>query len=186
MFQKANHKGMALMVHTLFCLFDDDKYRHQFSRCWFPYSTIEMREFRKVAEEVAADLVIKGKISEADMTKGAMETATGIKMWTSLRAVSDAVLYERIAKNSTIVGQGIPRISCLKIGDSAQAEANEAQKSTDLFKLAQKMNRPADILAIPPKGSIDPIVLNRSIRALEAHVAAKEANFNQKCVQIDE
>ena len=48
------------------------------------------------------------------------------------------------------------------------------------------MNRPADILAIPSKGSIDPIVLNRSIRALEAHVAAKEANFNQKCVQIDE
>lgn len=78
-----------------------------------------MREFRKVAEEVAADLVTKGKISEADMTKGAMETATGIKMWTSLRAVSDAALYERIAKNSTIVGQGIPRISCLKIGDSA-------------------------------------------------------------------
>lgn len=23
MFQKANHKGMALLVHTLLCLFDD-------------------------------------------------------------------------------------------------------------------------------------------------------------------
>lgn len=25
MFQKANHKGMALLVHTLLCLFDPDK-----------------------------------------------------------------------------------------------------------------------------------------------------------------
>jgi hypothetical protein len=63
-----------------------------------------MREFRKVAEEVQADLVTKGKISESDMTKGAMEAAAGIKMWTCLRAVSDAALYERLAKNSTIVG----------------------------------------------------------------------------------
>ena len=27
MFQKANHKGMALLIHTLFCLFDDERYR---------------------------------------------------------------------------------------------------------------------------------------------------------------
>jgi len=137
-----------------------------------------MREFRKVAEDVAADLVAKGKINESDMTKGAMETATGIKMWSCLRAVSDAALYERLAKNSTIVGQGIPRITCLKVGDTAEAEANEAQNSADLFKLAQKMNRPADILSIPPKSTIDPVALNRAVRALEAHVASKESNFN--------
>ena len=27
MFQKANHKGLALLVHTLFCLFDDERIR---------------------------------------------------------------------------------------------------------------------------------------------------------------
>ena len=120
------------------------------------------------------------------MTKGAMEAASGIKMWTCLRAVSDAALYEKLAKNSTIVGQGIPRITCLKTGDTAQAEANEAHKSADLFKLAQKIHRPAEMLALPSKASIDQTTLARSIKALEAHVAVKEANFNQKCVQIDE
>jgi hypothetical protein len=48
MFQKANHKGMALLVFTLLCLFDDnkDKIKSSFSHCYFPYSMVEMREFK--------------------------------------------------------------------------------------------------------------------------------------------
>jgi len=37
-----------------------------------------------------------------------METSAGIRMWASLRAVSDAVMFDRIKKNGNIVGQGIP------------------------------------------------------------------------------
>jgi hypothetical protein len=72
---------MALMVHTLFCLFDPENYRKTFSRCWFPYSMVELREFKKAAEEVQADLVAKGKIKDSDMSKATMETASGIRMW---------------------------------------------------------------------------------------------------------
>ncbi len=61
MFQKANHKGMALLVHTLLCLFDE-KIKVAFTQCWFPYSMVEMREFKIVASKVADDLAQKGKL----------------------------------------------------------------------------------------------------------------------------
>jgi hypothetical protein len=107
MFQKANHKGMALLVFTLLCLFDE-KIKNSFSHCWFPYSMVEMREFKVAAESVAQDLVAKAKLQPTDLTKGVMETAAGIRMWASLRAVSDAVLFDRIKKNGNLVGKGIP------------------------------------------------------------------------------
>merc|ERR1740139_2149983 len=79
MFQKANHKGVALLTHTLFCLFDSEShhYRNLFNKCWFPYTMVEMKEYRKVGEYVVADLVKKKKINESDLTKAVMETASG-------------------------------------------------------------------------------------------------------------
>jgi hypothetical protein len=55
---RANHKGMALLVHTLLLIFDSDAgtYRQMFSVCWFPYSMVEMREFKSVAELVINEL----------------------------------------------------------------------------------------------------------------------------------
>lgn len=98
---------MALLVHTLLCLFDE-KIKNQFSQCWFPYSMVEMREFKIVAENVVQDLVAKGKLQSTDLTKGVMETSAGIRMWASLRSLSDAVLFDRIKKNGNLVGRGIP------------------------------------------------------------------------------
>ena len=109
MFQKANHKGMALLIHTLFCLFDDHHYRRQFSQCWFPYSMIEMREFKNVAEKIAMELSSKGKLGATDITRATLETASGIRVWSSLRNVSDAVLVDRLMKKPSIMGQGLPK-----------------------------------------------------------------------------
>jgi hypothetical protein len=108
MFQKANHKGMALLVHTLLCLFDEKTIRAQFQQCWFPYSMVEMRDFKQVAAKVIDDLIHKNKLGATDLTKGVMETAAGIRMWQSLRAVSDACLFDRLNQNANIVGRGIP------------------------------------------------------------------------------
>ena len=49
MFAKSNPKGMALILHTLICLFDDEKFRPMFSVCWFPYSMVELKEFKEIA-----------------------------------------------------------------------------------------------------------------------------------------
>ena len=46
MFEKQNPKGMALIIHELLCYFDEDNYRPQFSVCWFPYTMVEMKEFK--------------------------------------------------------------------------------------------------------------------------------------------
>ena len=58
---------------------------------------------------MVADLVKKNKINETDLTKAVMETASGIRVWQSLRALSDAALYDRLAKDSTVIARGIPR-----------------------------------------------------------------------------
>ncbi len=57
---------------------------------------VEMREFKLVAAKIIDDLVSKGKIGPTDLTKGVMETAAGVRMWQSLRAVSDAALFDKI------------------------------------------------------------------------------------------
>ena len=63
-----------------------------------------MREFKIVAENVIQDLVTKNRLGPTDLTKGVMETAAGIRMWSSLRSLSDAVLFDRIKKDGNIVG----------------------------------------------------------------------------------
>lgn len=94
---------MALLVHTLLCLFDD-KIAKSFSQCWFPYSMVEMREFKVVAGKVCDELIKKQKLQPTDLTKGVMETAAGIRMWQSLRTVSDSALFDRLKQNPSIVG----------------------------------------------------------------------------------
>lgn len=131
---------MALLVHTLLCLFDE-KIAKAFSQCWFPYSMVEMREFKAVAGKVCDDLIKKQKLQATDLTKGVMETAAGIRMWQSLRTVSDAALFDRLKQNPSIIGQGIPvyRLSNQDMGLS---------------------------LALPSKQNIDAKALDRAIRAL--------------------
>lgn len=68
---------------------------------------VEMREFKQVAGKVVDTLVAQGRLQPQDLSKGVMETAQGVRMWQSLRVVSDTVLFERIAKNPHIWGQGL-------------------------------------------------------------------------------
>ena len=76
---------MALLVHTLLCLFDAEpsngNYRQMFQVCWFPYSMVEMREFKNVADIIITELVTKGRIGPTDITKAVLETSAGVRMW---------------------------------------------------------------------------------------------------------
>ena len=82
MFQKANHKGMALLVHALLTAFDGEESTiAAFSHCWFPYSMVEMREFKLVVEKVVQDLVNRGKLQATDLTRATLESAAGVRMW---------------------------------------------------------------------------------------------------------
>jgi hypothetical protein len=99
-----------------------------FAVCWFPYSMVEMREFKNVAATIIQELVTKGLLGPTDLTKAVLETAAGIRMWQGLRAVSDAALYERLMKKPTIVGQGVPKFqiqSPLMIASQTQTEKSE-------------------------------------------------------------
>ena len=51
MFVKSNPKGMALLLHTILCLFDEE-FKTAFSTCWFPYTMVEMKEFKQTAIEI--------------------------------------------------------------------------------------------------------------------------------------
>lgn len=57
---------------------------------------VEMRDFKTVALKIVDDLVSKGRLGPTDLTKGVMETAAGVRMWQSLRAVSDAALFDQL------------------------------------------------------------------------------------------
>ena len=95
---------MALLVHTLLCLFDEQGYHQMYSCCWFPYSMVEMREFKNVTEKITLDLVNRGKLGPTDLTRATLETAAGFRMWSALRVISDAALFDRLIKKPSIVG----------------------------------------------------------------------------------
>jgi HAUS augmin-like complex subunit 6 N-terminus len=59
MFIKSNPKGMALILHTLLCLFDEDQYRPMFSVCWFPYTMVELKEFKAIALQICTDHLLR-------------------------------------------------------------------------------------------------------------------------------
>ena len=82
MFVKSNPKGMALLLHSLLCLFDNEEYRPRFTAgCWFPYTMVEMKEFKSVALEIVSELVSQGRLGPGIVTKAVLETASGVKMW---------------------------------------------------------------------------------------------------------
>jgi hypothetical protein len=59
MFVKSNPKGMAVLLHTLICLFDDAAFRPLFSVCWFPYTLVELKEFKQIALQVCNDILAR-------------------------------------------------------------------------------------------------------------------------------
>lgn len=127
---------------------------------------VEMREFKVAAENVVQDLVAKQKLQSTDLTKGVMETAAGIRMWASLRAVSDAVLFDRIKKNGNLVGKGIP---CFTL--TSNLEESKSNKSRSL--------------SLPAKANICPKALERATRALKCHIIHQEEEFTQTCILIN-
>lgn len=91
MFQKQNHKGMALLLKPLLCYFDPN-YESLFAECWFPFGLAQMKPFKETCLFIGADLVNKSVIDDNIVTKPIIENATGIKMWRCLRQLSDLIV----------------------------------------------------------------------------------------------
>lgn len=92
---------MALLVHTLLCYFNDDDYRSRFNVCWFPYTMIELKDFKQIALEITSELVSQGHLQPGILTKAVLESASGVKMWQSLRALSDYCLVDQMNRGFT-------------------------------------------------------------------------------------
>ena len=101
MFAKSNPKGMAVLLHTLICLFDDQVYRPLFAVCWFPYTLVELKEFKQIALNLCGCLREQGRLGPNVITKAVVETASGVKMWQSLRQMSDWCLLDYMNRNFT-------------------------------------------------------------------------------------
>jgi hypothetical protein len=104
MFVKSNPKGMALIVHCLLTSFDTEEgeIRSRFAMCWFPYTMIELKDFKQIALQVCSDLLIpQGRVQANILTKALLETASGVRIWQSLRTLSDYALMDRMHRSYT-------------------------------------------------------------------------------------
>ena len=95
MFQKSNHKGMALLIKPLLCFFNEG-YTALFETSWFPFGLAQMKPFKETCLFCAKELQDQGRLQEGIVTKNIIENAVGIKMWHALRRLSDAIVEERI------------------------------------------------------------------------------------------
>jgi hypothetical protein len=77
MFAKANPKGMALILHTILCLFDEERIRPLFSVCWFPYTMVELKEFKAIALTTCNEMLgFEGRLPRNGViTKSILENA---------------------------------------------------------------------------------------------------------------
>ena len=80
MFVKSNPKGLALLLHTIICLFDEDLFRPMFSVCWFPYTMVQLKEFKAIAIQIAQN-ELKGRKPSGILSKAVIETASGVRVW---------------------------------------------------------------------------------------------------------
>jgi hypothetical protein len=53
MFQKSNHKGMAVILYPLLSFFDPENFKSLFNDCWYPYGLQEMKIFKQTCFEIA-------------------------------------------------------------------------------------------------------------------------------------
>ena len=95
MFQKSNHKGMALLIKPLLCFFDET-YEGTFETSWFPFGLAQMKPFKDTCLFIATDLVEKGRIPNNLISKSIIENAVGIKIWHAFRRLSDIIVEDRI------------------------------------------------------------------------------------------
>lgn len=51
MFQKSNHKAMAVVLYPLLIFFDPD-FKTLFNDCWYPYGLQEMKIFKQTCFEI--------------------------------------------------------------------------------------------------------------------------------------
>ena len=60
MFTKANPKGLALLLHTLLLMFDGepDDFKSSFAICWFPYTMVELKEFKACALTICNEVLV--------------------------------------------------------------------------------------------------------------------------------
>ena len=102
MFVKSNPKGMAMLVHSLLTSFDTEEgeIRSRLALCWFPYTMVELKDFKQIALQVCSDLLIpQGRVQPNILTKALLETASGVKIWQSLRTLSDYALMDRMHRS---------------------------------------------------------------------------------------
>ena len=66
------------------------------SVCWFPYTMVELKDFKQVALEITGELVGQGRLQGGVITKAVLESASGVKMWQSLRVLSDYCLVDQM------------------------------------------------------------------------------------------
>jgi predicted lipid carrier protein YhbT len=58
---------------------------------------VEMKEFKSVAIQVCQDVLIpSGRIPATLLTKALLETASGAKLWQTLRSLSDYALLDHL------------------------------------------------------------------------------------------
>ena len=72
---------MALLLHPLLCIFDPIRYKSMLSVAWFPYSLVEMKEFKSLATEIMQELVTSKVMPTLVVSKAVLETASGSKIW---------------------------------------------------------------------------------------------------------
>jgi len=53
---------MALLVHSVLCTFDPEGIAAQFSICWFPFSMVELKEFKTIALRVQQELLEEKRV----------------------------------------------------------------------------------------------------------------------------
>ena len=98
MFNKANQKGMAIILYFIMTTIDPE-FKAKYAVCWFPYTLAEMKEFKTVTLQLFAELQ-EWKVvpNHACLNWSVIETASGVWVWEMLKFLSDYALRWKLSE----------------------------------------------------------------------------------------
>eukprot|EP00347_Sterkiella_histriomuscorum_P009030 403342797 len=213
MFAKSNPKGMALLVHSLLVQFNVEEYTSKFSICWFPYTMVELKEFKSIALEICQELILKGHLQPNIITKSVLETASGVKLWQALRNLSDYLMMFKLTQSGQLSKAEIKELpvfiqNALQLSENEESGLSSQYQSVMQSKMSgvnsdenfnpnlSKMTSASQIqtgiinkqgtnLEIIPQ-NCNSKMLKRNIRAAQVHTHQQMNEFTIKSQQIDQ
>ena len=152
---------------------------------------IELKDFKQIALDIISELVAQGRLQGGIITKAVLESASGVKMWQSLRALSDYCLLDQMNRGYTKHEMREMPVFIQSVMQARRDAAEELQQQenynpnqSQISQVNIESTMKGCSLEINPQNA-NSQVLKRNIRASQVHIHQLMTDFTDKAREYE-